>query len=480
MTKQLIVALVVACVLIGVFVFMTEAPPEKTPGSSWQAPALENLDRIDFKKGELELVVELTANGWRIREPLPAVASADLMEDIKELFSVEEPLYIGSERDATASNVEGHGFDNNDTVLSVTLYDDGREAASFLIGDTEVTPSGATGTWVMPDGADKIYRVNRNMRTVLDKELADWRDQDVLVLSQDQQDTLTAIEVAYAQTTLRFEKGEGEDEWLMTLPSDVDVDSNLIRRFVRSADTLRAREFADDVTPEEAGTANPDSVVTLYLGDDEQHQVRVGRLFFAEPAEDGEEGEELRYMQVDDGPVFAVRPRAASDFSKRLGDFRPREVLDVDQDAIATIVITDREGSTARLERNARGEDDDEATWRMRRPQRIPELNETEMRRLLTNLADVEAHRFADDEVTAVSAGFDAPRRVITLTLDDDTEHVVEIGNPVETLGDGDEEGDADHFARVDGGLVFELRDHKVRNLLLTVDDLGPEQTEED
>ena len=481
MTKHLIIALVAACLLIGVFVFFTDAPPEKALGSTWQAPAIENLDRVDFQKGDFELVVELTTNGWRIQEPLTAVASTDMMDDIVGLFSKEDPLYIGSEREATASNLSGHGFDNEETVLAVTLYDDGREAASFLIGDTEETPSGATGTWVLPDGSDQMYRVNRNLRRVMDKELVDWRDQDVLVLSQDQQEALSAIDVAYGDTTLRFERGDGEDEWRMTEPGDFEADSNLIRRFVRSVDTLRAREFADDVTPEEAGTTTPESAVTLYLGDEEQHTIRVGYLFTGESQDDAEESEQLRYMQVDDGPVFAVRPRTAADFLKRSGDFRPREALDLDQDDLRTITIIDREGPSIRLERNEQDDDEEEeATWRMRRPERIAEVNETEMRRLLSNVTDIEAHRFADEDLTAGEAGFESPRRVLTLTLEDDTEHVIEIGNSVEPLEDGNEETDVNHFARVDGGLVFELRDFKVRNLLKTVDDLRPDQAQED
>ena len=478
MTKQLIIALVVACLLIGVFLLFTDAPPEGTHGTTWQAPAIENLDRVDYQKGDLELVVELTTNGWRIQEPVSAVASSDLMEDIVELFSAEDPLHIGSEREATAGNLTGHGFDNDETVLSVTLYDEGREVASFLIGDTEETHSGATGTWVLPGGSDQMYRVNRNLRRVMDKELVDWRDQDVLVLTQEQQAALTAIDVVYEDTTLRFEKGEEEDDWQMVSPTDFEADPNLIRRFVRAVDSLRAREFADDVTAEDAGIASPQSTITLHLGDDERYTIRVGHRFSGEPS--SEEAEELQYMQVDDGPVFAVRPRTADDYLKRLGDFRPRDLLDLDQDALRTFVITDREGPNIRLERNAPDDDEEEATWRMRRPERIAEVNETEMRRLLSNVSDIEAHRFADDGVTAEEAGLTSPRRVFTLTLDDDTEHVIEIGAPVEELEEGEEETDADHFARIDGGLIFELRDYKVRNLLTTVDDLRPGEAEEE
>lgn len=474
MAKHILIALVVACALVGFLIFGTEGPPEKEPGATWSAPVVESLDRVEIARGDEEIVLEMVTGGWRITSPFSASADTDLIDDIAELFDAEEPLHIGSEQAVDAGSLERRGFDAE--VIEVVLYDGGQVAADFAIGSNEETPSGATTTWVRPEGSETLYRLNRNLRRVFDTELSDWRNEDILVLTEDQQNALSAVDIAYGDTTVRLERDLEADVWSMAEPTDVEVDADLLQRYTRAVDTLRAEQFADDVSPEVAGTATPSHTVTLHIGDSEHYVVRVGNEF---TSGEGDGAETLRYIQVDDGPVFAVRPRAARDFMKRVGDLRPREVLDLDQDDIDAIVIADRDDSSFRLERNA-PEGDEETTWRLRRPQRIPEMNVNEMRRLVSSIAELDANRFADEDVTPEAAGLESPVRVLTVTLGDDTEHVIEIGDPIRELEADEDATDVDHFARANGGDIFELRDFKVRNLLKTLDELRPEPEEDE
>jgi len=472
--KHILIALVVACALVGFLIFGTEGPPQKEPGASWSAPVVESLDRVEITRDGEEIVLEMVTGGWRITTPFSASADAGLIDDIAELFDAEEPLHIGSEQAVDAGSLERRGFDSD--VISVVLYEGGEVAANFAIGSNEETPSGATTTWVRPDGSETLYRLNRNLRRVFETELHDWRNEDILVLTEDQQNALSAVDIGYGETSLRLERDFEADVWSLTEPEGVEVDADLLQRYTRAVDTLRAEQFADDVSPDDAGTATPSHTVTLHIGETENYVVRVGNEF---TSGEGEAAETLRYIQVDDGPVFAVRPRAARDFMKQIGDLRPREVLDLDRDEIDAISIADRDDPNLQLERND-PEGDEEATWRLRRPERIPELNVNEVRRLVSSVAELEANRFADEDVTTETAGLDAPVRVLTVSLTDDSEHVVEIGNPIRELEEGEDATDVDHFARVDGGDIFEIRDFKVRNLLKTLDELRPEEEEEE
>lgn len=472
MWKQVLIALVLVGALLGVYVFMTDPPPQKDPGASWSVPTIETLDRIELTVGGESAVIRLEDDVWRMAEPVVSGADADLVDRVTDLFAGDERLAINAEKEATEPNTDRHGL-ADETVISITLYDQGESVGTLLVGGTEDTPSGATNTWVRPEGADQIYRVNRNLRRVLDRPVTEWRNADVMVLTQDQKDALTAIEVAYTDHVLRFERVD--DAWAMTSPEGIEVDPSLIARFTREVDTLRAEEFADDVTPADAGTQPAQHTVTLFFDGGEQHVVRLGGM--TEPTEEG--ADPLRYVQVDDGSIVAVRTRTADNFAKRIHDFYRREILDLDQDAVASIQISDRDGPALLLLRNEPGDEDAESTWRMRRPERIDVLDSDAARRLLSNAAEVNARHFAPDDITVETAGLETPRRTITLVLDDESEHVVHVGAPVDPLEEGDDEDNVDRYARVDDSLIFVLRGSSVRHLLKTVDDLRPATDEE-
>ena len=152
MTRQLIVAGAVVIGLLGAYVFLTSAPPERDSSSTWRVPEFENLDRFELHRGELHLIVDRGAAGWRISEPLSFGASADVMEDVEGLFEGgEDRILVDHSKEASPSNLARYGFDGED-VLQVTLYDGGEVRLEFQVGQTDAAPTGASGTTVQSGG----------------------------------------------------------------------------------------------------------------------------------------------------------------------------------------------------------------------------------------------------------------------------------------------------------------------------------------
>ncbi len=481
MMKQLIAALVVVAALLVTYVFMTEPPPTRDAGPSWTAPNLESFDRIEINQVDSRLVLEASDGGWRIVEPVEFSASTRATDRLVALFAdPERRLLVDNERDASPANLTRFGFDDTSSVIHVVLFDGGEQAAAFAVANTEDSSSGAVRTWVLPRDAESVYRVNRELRSALEQPLEDWRDADILVLTPEQQDALDSVTVAYGDTTLTFEKqGEGDEAtWAMSAPADVEGDGELIERFIPRVDTLRAAGFADDLDTATAGLDTPEHVVTLVTGDD-TFTLRFGASFTGEPADDGGDGESLRYVQRGDGPIFEVRETTASNFMKRLGDFLPRDMLTLSRDDITGLTLSN-EGGNITLFRNEIEEGEEIATWRMRRPRRVAAVDADAIRQLLDAAAEVEAKRVAEGEVSAEAAGLTSPRRTVTVTLADETTHTIHLGGAVDPDDNPEDETRWDRYARVDDGPIFEIASRSARHLLKSLDDLDPPEEAED
>ncbi|MBN1944968.1 MAG: DUF4340 domain-containing protein [Bradymonadales bacterium] len=482
MAKQLIGALVVVVALLLAYIFLTEGEPAKRPGFTWNLPEITNFDRIEIVRGEETLVVDRGSGGWRIQQPLAFAADEDQMEQVAGLFADQETrLVVDGEEPADSTNLSRFGLDT-EPLIQVRLFDSGQPVVRFGLGSTEQTQSGASRTWIRPEGADRIYRVNRNLPTVLDKNLSEWRNTDILVLTQEQQDALTAVNIQYGTGRIRLEK-QGQ-QWQMVEPVDAQTDANLISRYINQVDTLRATDFADEVDAAQAGLDPPMYVLTLELGEQERFELRFGGEFTRSPSqEEGGESvpvtpEQRRYVQLNDGPIYQVTERTVDQFLWTTGDFRPRDVISLERDQVVRIVTVDRDGTRMELVRNDPPEEGGESSWRMVEPEAIDPVDAAEMRRLLTNVADVDATRFAEG-VTVEQAGLHSPRRQITMTLADGAEHVIAIGSPTQPTTESGSARNMDHYVQVDGGEIFELRAYKVNNLVKSPEEFRPDQATE-
>jgi hypothetical protein len=485
MSKQILIAAAVVVALLAAYFFLTKPEPRREAGASWSMPALQAFDRLELRRGGTEIVLERRDNGWRLTRPIDFDVQPRALERVEDVFATpDRRLLVDNEKAATPHNLTRYGFDDED-AFGVRVYDGGQLSASFTVGRTEQTPSAGARTWVRPEGADQLYRLNADLRAALDHELDAWRNNELLALAREERDAIAAVDLRYGERQLRLEREGGT--WTLVEPPDVEIDSELVTRWLRQIDRLRAARFADGVSEAEAGLERPEHTVTLHLGEGTERRLELGAAFAEATDEDDAGRERRRYARVDDGPILVVSERDAERYMKRSGDFRPRGVLSLEREAVARLDLVDDDARVIlvrdpRPEEAEEGEEGSEATWRMQRVGRdetnisdrqLQPVAMGELRRLLTAATSVEAQRF-DDEIAAASAGFSTPRRTVIVQLEDGTAHEIVVGG--EAAGAGDEgRAEADHYVRVDDGDVFVLRAFKVRDLLTTFEQLTPE-----
>jgi hypothetical protein len=472
MNKKLLKTLGLVVVLLVAYLVLSDRTPEKEPGASWSFPEISTLDRIELNRNGESISAELNDSGWRLLSPVDFSANTQQMDSVERLFSnPESPLIVDNEKPATDENLSRYGLDQ-ETAFTVTVFDGGEPTSTLTLGRNDEMENRPSRTWVHPEGLDTIYRFNQDLLRVLDKETVDWRNKDVIRLADEEKDLLFAMDISYGERRLTLQRDVSEEgDWYASAPEGMAVDSHLVENFVRSISAVRAQDFADDATPEETGLDLPQHTITLHTDEATEYTLQFGQST-AEAPED--ENGPYRYVRLNEGPVYLLRGSSADRLMKRLGDFMPTSVLDNELDSVMALTLRDSGGDRITLDRNNDEEDVDR--WSMRQPRRLNAVNETQMQRLLSNVADLDAGRFADEEVDASLAGLAPAGRQITVTMADGSEHVIELGAPVTPPEAGDSHEDVDRFARVDGGPIFELRGYKARVLLTTTEQLTPEE----
>lgn len=494
MSKQLLVTVLAVLALLLAYVFLTDEPPQRAPAASWEFPEIEAFDRLELERGELRLVVEKRNGEWLILEPVNYLADESVLRRIEQAIAdPDSRIRIDDETEVSPSQLTRHGFDED--TLHVTLFDEGVAVAAFTIGAIQEARSGAPRTWIRPDDSDQLFRLTADLRLPLDNNLNDWRNEDLLVLTREQQDAMTAVEFVIGDNLTRLERAAAEDEeneqpWLLVEPADFEADSELIERAINYVDTLRTAAFADDISAADAGLDSPQATATIHLGEEETITLLLGN-----PVEPDDESyntnEDRQYAQLVGGPIVVIRARHAENYTMYPWDFRPPEVLEVERELVERVVITDAPAPVVEgeepdaavvmtLRRNRLDDDADEDAehlWRMTEPEAINPVNMDVMRNLLTHVSHIEADRYVD-HLTEAETGLDAPSRTLSFQLDDDveTEHFIEIGGPAED-GDGDTVA---HYCRVDSGFSFVLETNDVSHLLLNAEAFLPPEEEEE
>lgn len=482
MSKHLIAALAVVAVLGLAYVFLTPAPRTSDGGPSWEPPHLAGLDGLRVEYPDRHIELRRGPEGWALREPIAFPAARRPVERVERLFGEGgDRLLIVDERPADAASISRHGFEDAAQTLRVTLFAGGEEAATFVVGGTDESASGTVRTWVRGGPDDRLYRLNNDLRAALDRPLDEWRDAEVVAIGSDEREGLRRVELEYGDTRLALVRGEddeaGDPRWSVEGAGDVAVDSELVARAVARMYTLNAVAFGDGVTPEAAGVATPAARTRLIVAGREPIALELGAPAPSAAGDgdgdgdgDGGGGEAQRYVRRGQ-TIYVVRESAANNFMPRLGDLRPRDLVEVDRDQVARITLRDADGEEIVLAR-AEGEDTD-SDWVIVAP-RGREADDSAIRRVLSGAAHVTAERIAEGEVDAATAGLDAPRRTITVELADATQHVIALGAPVGADGDGAEDtASARRYVRVGDGPIGELRGRGAEHLLQGIDDLS-------
>jgi uncharacterized protein DUF4340 len=243
------------------------------------------------------------------------------------------------------------------------------------------------------------------------------------------------------------EKGlppEATGEWKMVRPLAVRADAFAIDRLLESLSTLEKSRTLDEVDPKAVGLDKPRATVRLATKDGERvlklgADVPPGGSIIAGVAGvDGRKG------------AYVVADTILSEVIRNPGDWRDRQMLHGDREAIQRITLTGGPGGPLVLVQRPQG------LW-MEKPftdRADHDLSEG----LLADLTGLMAERFVDPPRPAAELGLVPPREIVEVAFKGQPPVRIELGAPVTggEVPEGQTAGELT-YARI-GDAVFEAR----------------------
>jgi hypothetical protein len=502
MNRNTVILLLLALGLGGVAWFATrETPPVELPRlkiagygagegatADPSAPAPEAASPIDGIElevpGEPKIVLRREKDGdsviWHLDAPRKGRAQGYLVDQILAIF--KEDLVSREARRYKESDARLFGFEPARRIRLVAKSGGAVwQGADLVIGDVRRDRgAGADGsavdTWVMagtPSGEPVVWAVGRDLRTAVDKKLADLRDKLLLTwkasdLKEIRVTPAVGTPVVLAATSPEAPAPkEGETAaaaptptWSIAEPAGVKADAG-VGTFATTLLGARAARFeAADFAAAKAPLAGPvwklavkgpkDEVATLVLADGGGDEI-WGRL----------EGSD---------EVFALAGWTAKGIRKSLEDFRDREVAAFEVGAVSRLdapsasagddgagakadeaarVVAVREGSAWRFEGGA-GSPADPTAW-------------------LSDLRALKAQRWGRPNEAAATEALAKPDFSVKVVLEGRGEAVLVAGAVF------DDDGQQLRWARWLGALAgepFLVTDYMVKQLVVTAESL--------
>lgn len=364
-------------------------------------PDRQELAEITIHRGEEQIVLRKGEQGqWMLDEPIRYRASREVIANIlDELESAEKTSSFKVDQ----AQLEQYALADPELVVHVKAP--GQDyARSIELGTT--TPAGEEAYGRVP-GQSEVFTVRKQLKSSLDKEVWAIRDKHLLPVDVTQATSLT---LTLGDNTLKLEK-EGPD-WRIIEPRPLPADNMAVADFLGHWNDAEAKDFIDLQTdePDETpyGLAPPTWSGTVYVENDDRaasYTLRIGDRTST--------GSQRRYAA--EPGAHTILEIAETDYEQldvSLNQLRSKELFQAEPYQISWLRIESREG-TIEL---AKTEQED---WRF--PDK-PELNldQSQVRRKIEQIANLEAQRFLSEPPAPADSGLDEPNLVITLRLTDE------------------------------------------------------------
>jgi Domain of unknown function (DUF4340) len=259
--------------------------PKRAEPILFRLPQLTStgVDEISINKNGVDLLLKKQVNGWRVAGPKfgniePPEADQTQVDGIIAIFKDGIGMDLSEQFDE--SKALAFGFDKD--IVTVTIRNTGQALTQFKIGKK----AGPNRTFIMPSNGQVVYRAMADMRRLFDKAPLDFR---VKTLWQAQFEKITSLAIQEPNLETKFlrvpgpptidpfgRKTPGAKAWQAETPSDQVLDIAALDSIARSLAYPKATEFADTITPQEAGIGQHFSF-HLALEDGSTHTLIVGK-----------------------------------------------------------------------------------------------------------------------------------------------------------------------------------------------------------
>ena len=289
-----VVLLIVLVLLILLAVLVLQKPGEVSKstagGEFFVTVDSAQVDRIVITaKGS---VIELEKKGldWFIQRPIMYRANntnvTDLLRQLKNM----------QVKSIVSNNPEKQSVFQVDTLsgTGVTFYQQGREAASFLVGKPA---NDYTNTYMRKKNSNDVAAVSGVLTSLVNRELKEWRDKTILLTPRE---TITSVRYQYEKESFTIEKKD--TLWMI---DNNRADDNTINTLLASLAKIEADGFLDSLTTQ---TMKPVAVIS-----------------FA--------GAEVRFYKPKDGTQFHVQTSTSPQWFELQG-WRAKQMLKHRKDLI--------------------------------------------------------------------------------------------------------------------------------------------------
>ena len=229
-------------------------------------------------------------------------------------------------------------------------------------------------------------------------------------------DAVTALTLTFPDRTIALERRD--DRWTLTAPVEDTADATQVRSLLGSLMAAKIAKTLDDLPDDlsDFGLATPEPVIRLTAGDTPAIEIRVGRNTSI--------GNKTYVQMGDDDAVHLTQSNLRVALDKKATDFRDKQLLTFEDDAVSRVVIRGAEREPLTLERV------DANAWTIE-PGGLP-ADLTEVRSYLSSLRSTRAVGFPDDlPEDPAASGFDAPHLTVAIFTDDPSaaHATLQIGN---------------------------------------------------
>ncbi len=391
------------------------------------------------RPGEM-LVVEKTAEKWRLTQPVIAPAEQKTVEQIvRALSELKYERELGPQ-----SDIETFGL--KAPAVEVEVKGAHADIGALLMGAP--TPDGS-GVYAKRVSDDKVYTIAKSTKDSVNKTLFDIRDKTVFDFAMPD---VKGLAVSLSGQTIAFEAAS-EDNWRMTAPEKYPADADKIRKLLDSIKYSRIQRFIEEEASdiEKYGLSKPRASFELAFADDKK-VLMVGD-------ETAPDSGSVYARRDDQRQVFELRSDILRNLSRKADEWRDMHLARFNLAEVARVQVEKPDGQIV-AERIGEGRNE----WKLVEPQSA-KADKDKIEELFTELLEAKAVRFlkASDAKT-ISTAFDNP--LVRVTLSD------KGGETESQLSLGKMEGKPEVYAKTN--LLAEVS--VVRERLLTKLSIQPEE----
>ena len=226
--KQLIAAAVVLAALTATLYWSNHRKPADDTTSASATPTVkivslkqDDIAKLEIKKsgGDDVVLNRGAADRWKITSPTPLFADQDPVSTILYALS---PLDNATVVEEKTSDLKSYGL--ADPAVSVSATGKGGKTQTILVGDD--TPTGGS-SYAMLSGDPRVFLINSNTKSSLNKGLSDLRDKRLLPVDYEK---LTSVQVTGPKLDLTF--GSDNGQWAIRTPKDVRGDTSKLENVI--------------------------------------------------------------------------------------------------------------------------------------------------------------------------------------------------------------------------------------------------------